>query len=63
MLLSARSQTIVDVAASEPSAPLWGTAQNDSPDGHQHDLPKGPRITYSVVSILCMLILATMLGE
>jgi hypothetical protein len=64
MLLSARSQSTVDATVAEPSPPSWMAAQNDFPaDDHQRDLPKGPRITYSVVSIMCMLLLATMLGE
>jgi hypothetical protein len=64
MLLSARSQATVAVAAAETPRPSsWTTAQNGIPDYHHRDLPKGPRITYSVVSIICMLLLATMLGE
>jgi len=39
------------------------TPRNDLNNGQPHDLTKGPRIAYSVVSIFCMLLLATMLGE
>ena len=61
MLLSSRSQTAADVAVAE--LPLQSTtAQSDTADEYQHDLAKGPRITYSIVSIVCMLLLATMLG-
>jgi hypothetical protein len=63
MLLSVRSQATVEVAAAESPPPSWAAAHNEIPDYHHRDLPKGPRITYSVVSIICMLLLATMLGE
>lgn len=46
--------------------PGWSspvTPRNESNHGQPQDLPKGPRIAYSVVSIFCMLLLATMLGE
>lgn len=38
-------------------------SNNDPDSGQQPDLSKGPRVTYSLVSIFCMLLLATMLGR
>jgi hypothetical protein len=39
------------------------TPRNEPRDAQPQEFTKGPRIAYSVVSIFCMLLLATMLGE
>ena len=58
MWLPASLHTILVPGQSSPVTP-----RNESNHGQPQDLPKGPRIAYSVVSIFCMLLLATMLGE
>jgi hypothetical protein len=57
MRLSATAATIP-----ETSIRLHIIRRNDSQDGQPLEFAKGPRITYSVVSIFCMLLLAAMLG-
>ena len=58
MRLPASPDAILDPGRQSPVAP-----RSESRDGPANDLTKGPRIAYSVVSIFCMLLLATMLGE
>lgn len=58
MWLPASLDSILDAGGSSPVTP-----RNEPHNGRPQDLPKGPRIAYSVVSIFCMLLLATMLGE
>lgn len=58
MRLPASLDSILDAGGSSPVTP-----RNEPHDGQPQDIPKGPRIAYSVVSIFCMLLLATMLGE
>ena len=58
MWLPASLDTFLTSCRSAPVSP-----RNESNHGQPKDLLKGPRIAYSVVSIFCMLLLATMLGE